>query len=97
MTLKIDRTLSSLARRAEKVLKSYMDDMEKDIKAASKGGKDQKYSLTDLMKVTDRILKLEDIRNKSKTDETGGFFNEQDEEEGAEDDTGTDDEQDEPE
>ena len=67
--------LSSLGKQAEKLLSAIMDDMEKDAKSAKKN-KDHKpkYSLTDHMKVLDRVGKFEAIRAKLDTPE-GSFFN----------------------
>ena len=66
--------LSSLGKQAEKLLSAIMDDMEKDAKAAKKD-KDHKarYTLTDHMKVLDRVGKFEAIRAKLDTPE-GSFF-----------------------
>lgn len=63
--------LSPLGRRMERVLITQLDAIEKDMKA-----KGDKYSLTDLMKVSDRVLKLETIKSRQ-NDEEGGFFSPQ--------------------
>jgi hypothetical protein len=61
--------LSPLAKKAELTLRSVLDDMAIDFKA-----KGNKYTLTDLMKVTDRALKLEAIRLSVKSNDEGSFF-----------------------
>lgn len=66
--------LSALGRKAEAVLKAKLAEMEKDIEESRAGGKEPKYSLTDFMKVMDRVLKLEAIRNRMADDGEGGFY-----------------------
>lgn len=61
-------TLSPLGKRMERVLTTQLDIIEKDMKV-----KGEKYSLTDLMKVADRVIKLEAIKSKA-NDEEGAFF-----------------------
>jgi hypothetical protein len=61
--------LSPLAKKAEKALMKALDDIVSDFKISG-----SKYSLTDLMKVSDRVLKLEAIRNSVKDDGEGSFF-----------------------
>ena len=62
--------LSPLAKKAEVTLRKVLDDMARDLDI-----KGTKYTLTDLMKVTDRALKLEAIRLSVKNDDEGSFFN----------------------
>ena len=64
-----DNKLSPLAKKAEKALIKALDDITREMSHA-----ESKYSLTDLMKVTDRALKLEAIRNSVKDDGEGSFF-----------------------
>lgn len=64
--------LSALGVLAETLLKSQLDDMDADLKLEVKA---RQYSLTDRMKVLDRIIRLEAIKAKSDDDE-GGFFDE---------------------
>lgn len=60
-------SLSTLGKKAEKALTTQLDLITKDMSKT-----DSKYSLTDFMKVMDRVLKLEAI--KAKTDDTEGDF-----------------------
>lgn len=74
MTEKRDQRLSALGRKVETLLKVQIDAMEQNIRDAKKEGIDPKFSLTDLMKVTDRALKLEAIRSRIDGDGEGDFF-----------------------
>lgn len=71
---KKEQALSPLAKKAEVTLRKVLDAMARDIDQAEKTKNDPKYSLTDLMKVTDRALKLEAIRLSIKSDDDGSFF-----------------------
>lgn len=65
-----DSKLSPLGRSAEKVLKKQLSKIENDMEST-----EPKYTLTDFMKVMDRVLKLESIRMRSSDDDEGNFFN----------------------
>ena len=69
--------LGHLGIAAESLLKVVLDDMKRDAKEKGK-----KYTLTDQMKIIDRVAKFEAIRAKISDDE-GGFFD-QPTDEGAE-------------
>lgn len=76
--------LTELGRLGEKVLKRALTDIDKDYLEAAKEKREPKHSLTDLMKVIDRVQKFEFINLKLKeNDDDGGFFGSQPE--GAED------------
>ena len=76
--------LTELGRLGEKVLKRALTDIDKEYLDAAKDKRDPKYSLTDLMKVIDRVQKFEFINLKLKENEDdGGFFGAQPE--GADD------------
>lgn len=64
--------LSSVAAEAERTLKTVLQDIKKDMKNPAK---ERVYSLTDLMKVMDRIARFEAIRNKVADGGEGSFFN----------------------
>ena len=75
--------LSPLAKKAEVTLRKVLDAIARDIDEVERAGVDRetgesrrkaKYSLTDLMKITDRALKLEAIRLSVKNDDEGSFF-----------------------
>lgn len=68
--------LTGLGDSAETLLAKIIKDMDKDMKVDAEK---RKYTLTDQMKVLDRIAKFESIRAKI-TDEEGQFFNAADEE-----------------
>lgn len=72
---KEESKFSALGAKAERVLQTQLDIIEKDMKESVKENRDPKYSLTDLMKVMDRILKLEAIRQRMDDDGEGSFFN----------------------
>lgn len=73
---KASNKLTDLGTSAETMLALILKDMNKDIKL--KDAEARKYSLTDQMKVLDRIAKFESIRAKI-TDDEGSFFSEPDE------------------
>ena len=95
---KIDNKLSPLAKKLEVTLRKVLDSIAKDFDAVEKAGIDPKtgepkrkpqYTLTDFMKVADRGLKLEAIRNSVKDDDEGKFFTDnvpEQEQQGADDD-----------
>lgn len=70
--------LSELGRLGEKVLKRALEDIDRDYLDARKSTRAPVYSLTDLMKVIDRVQKFEFINLKLKEDdESGAFFGNQ--------------------
>ncbi len=62
--------LSALGALAETLLKAQLEDMEKDLQLEVEK---RQYTLTDRMKVLDRIIRLEGIKAKIE-DEEGEFF-----------------------
>lgn len=85
---KRDTTLSAAGQRAEKVLTTLLDDMAKDAKLKAD---DRRYTLTDAMKIIDRVAKFEMIRARVKEDDEGSFFTKREPEpddERADDETG---------
>lgn len=89
MPAKKDDKLSPLAKKLEVTIRKVLDDIARDIDR-----KEAKYSLTDFMKVADRALKLEAIRNAVKSDDEGSFFTQPfDTQQGADDDAAADDDE----
>lgn len=80
---KTSSKLTSLGEDAEALLATILKDMKKDMKLEPKA---RLYSLTDHMKLMDRIAKFESIRAKI-TDEEGAFFDEPPDD-GGDDDAG---------
>lgn len=77
--------LTELGQLGKSVLKRALTDIDNDYKDAAKANpkRELKYSLTDLMKVIDRVQKFEFIELKLKeVDDEEGFFGKP---EGAED------------
>lgn len=82
---KTSSKLTVLGDEAEALLTVVLKDMKKDMKLDTQA---RKYSLTDQMKVLDRIAKFESIRAKIVDDE-GQFFTEEPTEDEGENDDGT--------
>lgn len=80
---KTSNKLTALGDSAETLLAKIIKDMEKDMKQLPE---QRKYTLTDQMKVLDRIAKFESIRAKIVDDEGQFFTEEPPEEEGENDD-----------
>lgn len=80
-------SLSPIGAKVERLLDDLMIDMSRDIKAHP-DGKDRRYTLTDHMKIADRVLKIEAIKARIKEDDDGAFFNNRTpDDEGAMDET----------
>lgn len=76
--------LTELGKKGESVLKRVLQDIDTELLSAKREGRESKYSLTDLMKIEDRVLKFEFINMKLKeNDDDEGFFSQRPE--GADD------------